>query len=670
MKSPNDTEASVSHLRFSSAKIRAPMSTETSQRVSGDFAWQPSPAELASANVARLARALGCAEYDELHAVSIDEPDRFWRAVVADLGIPLDRDWDAVLDDSRGIEWTTWFVGARLNVADACVHRWARETPEREAAVWVPEEGERRSLTWAELSRDVRRLAEALRELGIGEGDAVGTYLPMAPEAAVAAHACAHVGAVQVPIFSGFAGPAVSSRLADSGAKLVLTADASYRRGKLVPMKEVLDEALVDAPSVERVLVWRRTGVACPMTPGRDSWWEDAVAGQPGTLEPVSIESETPYLLAYTSGTTGRPKGAVHVQGGFLLSIARETAYQADLRPGDRVLFSTDMGWIMGPWTVVGAMACGATVVFMEGAPDRPSDRVWRIVADERVTMLGVSPTLVRALIPHGEPDADLSSLRTVVTTGEPWNRGPYDWLDEHVCGRGRIPIVNCSGGTEVGACFLSVTMLRPTKPCSVGFPALAEDMDVFDDEGRPVRSEVGELVCKRAWPGMTRGIWGDPERYLETYWRRFPGVWTHGDWASVDDDGYWFLHGRSDDTLNIAGKRIGPAELESAAVGHPAVAEAAAVGIPHEVKGEVAWLYCVLAPGAHAAPDEIAAAVAHELGKAFAPDRVLFVSALPKTRSAKIVRRAVRARALGQDPGDLSTLENPEALEEIARAV
>ena len=476
----------------------------------------------------------------------------------------------------------------------------------------------------------------------------VATFLPMAPEAAIAAHACAHVGAVQVPIFSGFAGPAVSSRIADAGAKLVLTADASYRRGRLVPMKEVLDEALADAPSVAQVLVWRRAGVDCPMTSGRDSWWEDAVEDQPSVLEPAAVESEAPYLLAYTSGTTGRPKGALHVQGGFLLSIVRETAYQADLRAGDRVLFSTDMGWIMGPWTVVGAMACGATVVFMEGAPDWPHDRVWRIVQDERVTMLGVSPTLVRALIPHGEPGADLSTLRAVVTTGEPWNRGPYDWLNEHVCGRGRVPIVNCSGGTEVGACFLSVSMLEPTKPCSVGFPALGEDMDVFDDAGLPVRGEVGELVCKRAWPGMTRGIWGDPERYLETYWRRFPGVWTHGDWASVDEDGYWFLHGRSDDTLNIAGKRIGPAELESAAVGHPAVAEAAAVGIPHEVKGEVAWLFCVLAPDAVATPEEISAAVAHELGKAFAPDRVVFVSALPKTRSAKIVRRAVRARALG----------------------
>ena len=620
------------------------------------------------ANVARLARALECDSYAQLHRVSIEEPDRFWRAVVQDLGIPLSRSWDDVLDATRGVEWTTWFVGARLNVADACVHRWARETPDREAAVWAPEDGERRSLTWAELSREVRRLAEALRELGIREGDSVGTFLPMSPEAAIVSHACAHLGAVQVPIFSGFAAPAVSARLADAAAKLVVTADASYRRGRLVPMKEVLDDALADAPSVEHVVVWRRASGDCPMTAGRDVWWEDAVANSGGSLVPVEVDSEAPYLLAYTSGTTGRPKGALHVQGGFLISIARETAYQADLRAGDRVLFSTDMGWIMGPWTVTGAMACGATVIFMEGAPDWPHDRLWKLVDDERVTMLGVSPTLVRALIPHGEPAADLSSLRTMVTTGEPWNRGPYDWLDEHVCGKGRIPIVNCSGGTEVGACFLSVTMLAPTKPCSVGFAALGEDVDVFDDAGRSVRGEVGELVCKRAWPGMTRGIWGDPERYLETYWRRFPGVWTHGDWASIDEDGYWFLHGRSDDTLNIAGKRIGPAELESAAVGHPSVAEAAAIGVPHDVKGEVAWLYCVLVPDADASEQDVADAVAHELGKAFAPDRVVFVSALPKTRSAKVVRRAVRARALGQDPGDLSTLENPEALEEIER--
>ena len=643
---------------------------DTNRGASQEFAWTPSERQLAGANVVRLAQALGCADYGSLHRVSIEEPDRFWRAVRHDLGIPFASDWTQVLDESRGSAWATWFIGARLNLAEACVHRWARERPDTEATVWQSEDGQRRSLTWAGLSRETTRLAESLAALGIGKGDAVGIFLPMSPEAAIASHACAHLGAIQVPIFSGFAAPAIATRLADAEAKALVTADGSYRRGSIHPMKEIADEALERAPSVRQVVVWRRLGADVPMSRGRDHDWEEVVAAAPGELPPLEVESETPYLLAYTSGTTGRPKGALHVQGGFLLSIAREAAYQSDVRPGDRVLFATDMGWIMGPWTVVGAGALGATIVFMEGAPDWPPARIWKLVESERVTMLGISPTLVRALIPHGEPEADLSSLRAVTTTGEPWNRGPYDWLDEHVCGRGGLPIVNISGGTEVGACFLSVTPMAPTKPCSLGFPALGQEMDVFDESGRSVRGQVGELVCKRPWPGMTRGLWRDPERYLETYWRRFPGVWTHGDWASVDEDGYWFLHGRSDDTLNIAGKRIGPAELESAAVNHPGIAEAAAIGVPHEVKGEVPWLFCVPRPGATPDAEEVSRAVTDELGKAFKPERILLVSALPKTRSAKIVRRAVRAKVLGEDPGDLSTLENPEALEEIARAV
>jgi acetyl-CoA synthetase len=457
-----------------------------------------------------------------------------------------------------------------------------------------------------------------------------------------------------VPIFSGFAAPAIATRLQDSGAKAVICADWSLRRGKRIDMRAILDEANDDA----RVIEW-----------SRETGWPEQVTRQPGTLEPLDVDSEAPYLLAYTSGTTGRPKGALHVQGGFLVSIAREVAYQTDVKRGERVFFSTDMGWIMGPWTVVGAGACGATVIYAEGAPDWPEDRIWRTIERERVTMLGVSPTLVRALIPKGDPSVDTTSLRAVCTTGEPWNRDPYLWLFDKV-GGGRVPIVNISGGTEVGACFLSTCIVEPIKPVALGFPALGEDLDVVDAEGKPVRGEVGELVCRHPWPGMTRGLWGDPERYLDTYWRRFPGIWTHGDWASIDEDGYWFLHGRSDDTLNIAGKRIGPAELESAAIGSGLVAEAAAVGIPHEVKGEVAWIFCVPRPGVEPDAARVSDAVAGELGKAFRPERIVWVSALPKTRSAKIVRRAVRAKAIGQDPGDLSSLENPESLDEIVVAV
>ena len=618
-----------------------------------EVVWRPDEETLARANVVRLIRKHGFASYRDLVVRSIDDPEWFWPAVVDDLGLEFFEPWEEVVDLSRGPEWATWFVGGKLNLAWNCVHR---HRGERTAAIFRGEAGERRELSYADLSTAVTRLAERLVQLGIAPGDRVALYLPMSPEVAIASHACAHVGAVQVPIFSGFAAPAVAQRLQDSGAKVAITARSSRRRGREVPMLAVLEEARREARTVEHVIV---------------APWQDELDGCPGTLAPLALGSEHPYLLAYTSGTTGKPKGVLHVQGGFLVSIAREAAYQADAGVDDVIHFATDMGWIMGPWTVVGGGAAGSTLVFAEGAPDWPPDRLWRLVEEERLTILGCSPTLIRALIPHGDPEADLSSLRTIVTTGEPWNPAPYRWLFERV-GGGRCPIINCSGGTEVGACFLSCTPAEPIKECSLGGPALGMAMDVVDDEGRSLlgTGTVGELVCRRPFPGMTRGFWGDPARYLDSYWRRFPGVWAHGDWASVDEDGYWFLHGRSDDTLNIAGKRIGPAELESAAVAHPAVAEAAAVGVPNEVKGEVAWLFCVLAPGRSASEDDVRALVAAALGKAFAPERVLFVPALPKTRSAKIVRRAVRAAAVGKDPGDLSSVENPDAVAAIAAVV
>jgi acetyl-CoA synthetase len=620
-----------------------------------EVVWRPDEATLEHANATRLLRRAGSATWDELLRRSWQEPEWFWPLCIDDLGLEFSRPWQRVLDDSRGPAWTTWFVGGEVSIAHNCVHRWAKRRPDGVAAVGLGEDGSRREMTFSQLSRDVTRLAECLAELGVEAGDRVGIFLPMSPEVAVASHAIAHVGAVQVPIFSGFAAPAVAQRLEASEAKVVITQRESSRRGRPVPMLEILEEAKRAAGSEAHV-------VLAPFE----------LDAYPGDLPALEVESEHPYLLTYTSGTTGRPKGVVHVQGGFLVSIAREVAYQADVHEGDVVHFATDMGWIMGPWTVVGVGALGGTIVFAEGAPDWPAaDRIWRTVEQEHVTSLGLSPTLVRALIPHGDPSADLSSLRTFVTTGEPWNPEPYRWLFETV-GGSRVPVINCSGGTEVGACFLSPTPVQPIKACSVGGPALGMAMDVVADDGTSLvgTGDVGELVCRAPFPGMTRGFWRDRDTFVETYWSRLPGVWVHGDWASVDEDGFWFLHGRSDDTLNIAGKRIGPAELESAAVAHPAVREAAAIGVPHEVKGETAWIFCCLLPGADATEDEVAAHVGGVLGKAFTPERVFFVEALPKTRSAKIVRRAVKAKALGTDPGDLSSLENPEALDAIGAAV
>jgi acetyl-CoA synthetase len=412
------------------------------------------------------------------------------------------------------------------------------------------------------------------------------------------------------------------------------------------------------------------------MTAGRDVTFDDVVAGAgDAPFETRIVDSEHPLFVAYTSGTTGKPKGSVHVHGGFLTKIAEEVAFQMDLRPAETLFWLTDIGWIMGPWEIVGTLANGGTLALYDGAPDYPGpDRLWSLVERHRVGVLGVSPTLIRALMAHGdEPVAahDLTSLRVLGSTGEPWNEGPWRWFFERV-GGGRCPVINISGGTEVGACFLSVHLPQSVSPCSLGGPALGMAVDVYDDDGRPVREEVGELVCTKPWPGMTRGIWRDPQRYLETYWSRWPDVWVHGDWASVSEDGQWFLHGRSDDTISVAGKRLGPAEVETVLVAHPKVVEAAAVGLPDEIKGEALWCYVV--PAAGVEPDdelrrELVALVTEHLGKSFKPSGVRFTSAIPKTRSAKVMRRAIRAVATGGEPGDLSGLEDPTALDAVAGA-
>jgi acetyl-CoA synthetase len=641
-----------------------------------DVAWRPTPEYVERANVTRLMRAHGIEDIGELRRRSVEDIAWYWDAVVKDLGLEFSTPYDAVLDTSRGVPWATWFTGGRINLVWNCVDRWAHsDAKDRPAIIGESESGEVSGLTFKQLHKRIDRVAAGLLDMGIEKGDAVGVFMPMRPEAAVAAYAVMKIGAIYLPIFSGFAASALAARLNDAGAKALITADGTWRRGKHGLMKPVADEAVAECPTIERVIVLENLGVDMPMTDGRDVTWHDFTAPHAHVhLDCADTAAEDPLMIAYTSGTTGRPKGSVHVHGGFLVKMASETAYQTDIHPGEVLDWITDMGWIMGPWAMVGSHASGATMVTYEGAPDFPEpDRVWASVERHRVNMLGVSPTLIRALKMHGDehPAAhDLSSLRIIGSTGEPWNPEPYEWL-VRVAGRGgEVPIINISGGTEVGACFLSPYPVEELKVCSLGGASLGMDVDVFDQNGQPVRGEVGELVCKQPWPGMTRGIWGDAERYIDTYWSTFEGVWRHGDWAKIDEDGQWFLLGRSDDTINVAGKRLGPAEVESVLVSHPSVAESAVVGVPDETKGEAVWCF-VVAPGADPAlAAELAELVAAELGRPFKPSRVVLVDALPKTRSAKIIRRAVRAIAIGEDPGDMSSAENPQSLDGIRTAL
>ena len=638
--------------------------------------WRPSPEVVERANVTRLMRAHGIATEEELIERSTSDVEWFWDAAIRDLGLEFFEPSTSILDTSRGVEWATWFGGGSVNLAHNCVDRWAERTPHAPAIAWEGEEGTTRRVSYRELREASDRLANGLAALGVRSLDAVGIFLPPTPEAVVAVMACSKLGAVWLPLFSGFGADAVAKRLEDAEATVLITADGFPRRGKVVPMKETADEAVDASGSVRHVIVVDRLGrTDASWDPGRDIRWDDLLASNADRFETAHLDPEHPLFIAYTSGTTGTPKGAVHVHGGFLVKVAEEVAYQTDVGPGDLLFWFADLGWIMGPWEIVGATALGATVFLYDGAPNFPGpDRLWSIVERHRITHLGVSPTLVRALIPSGEEPVrshDLSSLRILASTGEPWNPEPYRWFFDEV-GKGRLPIINLSGGTEVGACFLSPHPISPLEPCSLRGPALGMDVAVFRPDGTVAEAgEVGELVCRTPWPSMTRGLRGDPERYLDAYWRRFPGVWCHGDWASIDEDGQWFLHGRSDDTMNVAGKRLGPAEVESILTLHPNVTESAVVGVPDEVKGEAIWCFVVTngeVPDGLA--DELSALVAEHLGKAFRPSRVVVVPELPRTRSAKILRRAIRATVVGDDPGDLSNLENPSSLASIRSAL
>jgi acetyl-CoA synthetase len=636
------------------------------------WAWQPSREWIEKTNVYRFMRRLGFEDREEFLRYSRERLEEFWAEMVRETRVEWFQPYERVLDDSRGPEWARWFVNGKLNITWNCVDRHARgSAADTIAVLWEGEDGARRSVTYAQLYEDSSRLANGLASLGLRQGDRVALVMPMIPEAATVLYACFRLGLVTVPIFSGFGEGAIATRLQDSGARVVFTADHMERRGRRLALKANIDRALDRGTAVEKVVVFPYKGDDVPWIQERDILWGDLLCG-PARLATLPLDSEDRSLIIYTSGTTGRPKGAVHTHAGCLAQMTKEIWLAFDHQPGDRFFWLSDIGWMMGPWEIIGNHNFGGTVFLYDGAPDYPGpDRLWEMIERYRITTFGISPTAVRLLMRRGglPGSRDLSSLRLLGSTGEPWDETSWLWFFENA-GERRLPVINISGGTEIVGSFLFPLPIQPLKPCTLGGPAPGMATEVVDDSGRPVRGRTGYLVCTRPAPSMTRGIWNDPQRYLQTYWSRWPGVWNHGDWASVDEDGCWFLHGRADESMNVAGRKVGPAEVEEALMEHPLVSEAVVIGVPDEVKGEAIVAFVVLRAGVDPEGpllEEVSARVATLLGPTLRPRSVHALKELPKTQSGKIVRRLIRQKYLGQSLGDLSTVENPAALEPIA---
>jgi len=653
------------------------------------IAWRPNPQWVAASNLRQFMDRHQIRDHDELLRRTVQDIAWFWDAALADLDIQFATPYTQVVDLSDGIQFPQWCVGGEMNIIHNALDKYMDPAyapqvgpgmgPVRNRAAlrWEGEEGHALTYTYADLNREVCRCANALRSLGLGKGDAIGLYMPMIPELAVAFLAIVKIGGIILPLFSGYGVDAVVTRLADANAKALFTADGLFRRGRAIAMKPVVDAALAQVPSVEHVIVTNRCDLDdVPWTPGRDHWWRDLVPQQPGRADTEPTGAEDVLMIIYTSGTTGKPKGAVHTHCGFPVKAAQDLRHSMDLKPGDTLYWMSDMGWMMGPWMVFGALLNGATMVFYDGAPDFPAvDRLWALVENHHITHLGVSPTLIRALKPHDAAPLqkhDLTSLRAIGSTGSPWDPESWTWLFETALHKEK-PILNYSGGTEISGGILVGSFFKPLKPCAFGGPVPGMDVDVVDEAGNPVRGAVGELVIRQPWIGMTRGFWQDQQRYLDTYWSRFENLWVHGDFAAIDADGLWYILGRSDDTIMVAGKRVGPAEVEAILNAHPAVTESAAIGVPHPIKDQEVVAFCVLQPG-YTADDalrnELMERVTAALGKPLQPRAIKFATSLPKTRNAKVMRRLIRAAYLDQPVGDVTSLEDAGTVEAIRAAV
>ncbi|MFT3780121.1 MAG: AMP-binding protein [Ottowia sp.] len=645
------------------------MSTESTQ------AWQPGQRELQNAGIVQLMRALGVPSYEELMRVSVAEPERYWGVVMRECAIAWTEPPKGYVDLSRGPQFPSWFPGGRLNWVNT-IYGWARNpaTAQQAAVVGEREDGSVGSLTYAELEQRVRDFAAGLARQGVQQGDRIGLLMENGVEATISLMAIVHLGALVVPLFSGFGVDAIVARLSAAEARMVIASTGFSRRTKRVDVQGALRDAWRQLPLLEKV-VWKRAEGETAQDARDLDWQQIATAAKGLGQDAVVVTPDTPFMVIYTSGTTGKPKGVVHTHGSFPIKIAHDSLVHFDVHPGDVYCWPADMGWIAGTLVLGCALLRGATLVCYDGAPDYPDwSRMSRVVERHRVTHFGSAPTLIRGMASHEALAlaGDRSTVRLLITAGEGIAPEHFNWFQQRF-GDGTAPLINYTGGTEVSGALLASVPVRPILPSGFNTISPGVAVDVVNPEGRSVTSEVGELAIRAPFVGMTQSFWHDDTRYLETYWQTIPGIWVHGDLALRTPDGHFFMMGRSDDTLKVAGKRLGPAEVEEVVLELTDIAEAAAIGVADAEKGQKLVVFIVPKPGAAATAEALQAAVtAHvdkRLGRPFRPGKVHVVGQLPKTRSSKIMRRVIRSVYCGQPPGDLSSLDNPAALDEVRAA-
>ena len=625
------------------------------------ISWRPSKDLVNQANVTKFIEENKLKDYNHLIKKSTEDINWFWEACEQKLQIDWFKDYNKVLDSSKGIAFIDWFIDGKVNLTHNCLDK---HKGNKIAFIWQGEDGKVREYSYSKLLDEVNRLGNWLVDMGVGKGDVVTTYLPMLPETVVTLFATIKIGAVFMPIFSGFGTTTIAVRIHDAKPKVIVTCDGYYRRGKEIYPKEVLDS--IDFKS--KLLVVRRLGKELALKNGQ-FFYDEVLKNYNSNLQAKEMNPNDPALLLYTSGTTGKPKGCLISHIGAMLQPAKEHYFNMDIKKDDRLFWISDIGWMMGPWQIIGSQLLGASHLITEGVIDYPNkDKIWEIVEKYKITHLGFSATVVRMLKSFGNElleKHNLDGLKAFGNTGEPIDVDSWLWLTKDV-GRDKVPIINLSGGTEIFGCFLLPSVVTPLKPTTLYGPGLGMDIDVFDDNGNSVRNKIGYLVCKKPSPSMTRGFLNDNQRYIDTYWSMFKNVWLQGDLAIVDKDGFWFLEGRSDDVIKISGKRIGPAEVESIINSNKLVVESACIGLPDKLKGEKMVCFVIAKSKDGKIKSDILGEVGTELGKAFMPSEIHFVDDLPRTRSGKIVRRAIKNHLLGKEVGDISTLENPDSLKKI----